>query len=180
MGIPDNTSTASVLDTLRDSGVHSTFFVTGEWVEASPELARRMVEEGHELANHSYDHPYFTRISDERILWQLERTDQLVREVVGVEPAPYFRPPFGAYDRRVLRVLGQAGYYVLYWSLDPSDWRPEATTESVVRRVVGLTQPGEVVIFHGYVPKTARALPVIIERLREQGLCFGTVTDLLR
>jgi peptidoglycan/xylan/chitin deacetylase (PgdA/CDA1 family) len=176
----DEASTAAVFDALRDNKVRSTFFLTGEWAERNPEFVKRIVNEGHELANHSFDHPHFTRISEYEMLSQIARTDGLMESITGVVPSPYFRPPFGDYDGRVLRALGGPGYYVIYWSLDSSDWQPDSTAESVASRVIRLTEMGDIVVMHGYIPKTAEAMPVIIAGLRERGICLDTLTALLR
>ncbi len=173
-------ATDGVLDALARSKVRSTFFVTGEWLEAFPEHAARLAREGHELANHSYNHPHFTEIGGDQMLWQIEHTEDLVRSIAGAEPAPYFRPPFGDYNDRVLRVIGGAGYYFIYWTLDSADWQPSTTADDVVRRVLRLTEPGDIVVMHGYVDKTATALPAIIDGLRSQGICLDTLTGLLR
>lgn len=180
VAISDNAFTADILDTLARARVRSTFFVTGEWVESNPELAARIADEGHEIANHSYDHPHFNDLTAEQMLWQVERTDEMVRAATGRDPAPYFRPPFGEYDGRVLRVLGGAGYYVIYWTLDSTDWQPSSTVGSVISRVVNRTGAGDIVVLHGYVPKTASALPSIIEQLTEQGICLDTLSTILR
>src|ERR1700694_66111 len=67
-----------VLDTLRSRGVHATFFLSGIWIEAHPEMGLQIVQDGHELANHSYSHPDFTHLSRAEIIWELVHTDDIV------------------------------------------------------------------------------------------------------
>ena len=175
----DGGQTAVVLDTLRRFDARATFFLTGEWSEANPGMVRRMAAEGHELANHTYDHPDLTRVSDEEVLSQVLRAEQAVEKVVGVKPKPYLRPPFGAFDQRVLGVVGKRGYEVVYWTLDSGDWRPEMTAQDVARRVGSRADVGDLVVLHCYPAKTAQALPAALETLRARRLAVGTVSQAL-
>lgn len=172
-------STALVLDTLKQNGVHAIFMLTGQWAEANPALVRRIVAEGHEVGDHSYDHPDFTKLSEAEMFSQLDRTEAVVRSIAGVSLKPYFRPPFGAYDDRVRATLAKRGYHMLYWSLDSADWRNEFTVEDVIARVTSKAGAGDIVVFHGYAEKTARALPVVLQRLKARGLCLRTLSDVL-
>lgn len=175
----DGGQTGSVLDTLHRFGVHATFFLTGEWSEANPALVKRMAAEGHELANHTYDHPDLTKVSDQEILAQVARADQAVQKVAGVGLKRYVRPPFGAFDQRVLNVLGKQGYDVIYWTLDSGDWRAEMSASDVAQRVGTKANAGDVVVFHCYPAKTAQALPAVLEALKARGLRMGTVSQAL-
>ncbi len=175
----DGGETGSVLDTLKRFDAHATFFLTGEWSEANPGLVRRMVAEGHELGNHTYDHPDLTKVSDQEILSQAARAEEAVRKVAGVGLKRYLRPPFGAFDQRMLDVLGKQGFEVIYWTLDSGDWRAEMSVEDVARRVGTKANAGDIVVFHCYPPKTARALPSALESLKARGLKLGTVSAAL-
>ncbi len=175
----DAGSTAEVLNILRENGIHTTFFVTGKWAEANPALVKRMVAEGHKIANHSYSHPDLTKVSDDEIISQLSRTEDIVKRIAGVSTKPYFRPPFGAYDNRVLRVLAREGYKAIYWTLDSTDWRNDSTVDSVIRRVVNNAEPGSIIVHHSSPDKTAKALPSEIKQLRAKGLQIVNLPDLL-
>ncbi len=171
--------TSQLLDALQHYGAHCTFFLTGEWAEANPELVRRMVSDGHELANHTYDHPHLPQVADQGILDQLSRTEQAVQKVAGVALQKYVRPPFGDYDDRVLALLTSHGYSVVYWSLDSADWRPEFTSRMVQDRVGEKAGAGDIVVAHCYAPKTAEAYPGVLASLRARGLRFGTLSQVL-
>ena len=175
----DGGQTGSVLDTLHRFGVHATFFLTGEWSEANSALVKRMAAEGNELANHTYDHPDLTKVSDQEILAQVARADQAVQKVAGVGLKRYVRPPFGAFDQRVLNVLGKQGYDVIYWTLDSGDWRAEMSAADVAQRVGTKANAGDVVVFHCYPAKTAQALPTALEGIKARGLRMGTVSQAL-
>jgi peptidoglycan/xylan/chitin deacetylase (PgdA/CDA1 family) len=175
----DGGQTGLVLDTLEKLGVHATFFLTGEWAEANPALVRRMAAEGHELANHTFDHPHLPKVSDQEILSQVSRTEQLVQKVASVALVKYVRPPFGDFDQRVNGVLEGHGYDVIYWTLDSGDWRAEMSVQDVTQRVETKANAGDIVVFHCYPAKTAQALPGALEGLKARGLKLGTVSQAL-
>ncbi|MCL4458343.1 MAG: polysaccharide deacetylase family protein [Chloroflexi bacterium] len=172
-------STAVVLEILRQNSIKSTFFTTGEWAEANPALLKQIVADGHELGNHSYSHPNFTKLSEAQMLSEIKRTAEVIRRLTGISPKPYFRPPFGAYDQRLLRLLSREGYQCIYWTLDSTDWRNDSTTQSVIQRVVNNVKGGTIVINHAALEKTAQALPEIIKGIKAKGYRFGTLSQVL-
>ncbi len=178
-GVAGAGESATVLDILKLNNVKSTIFVTGIWAEQNPNLLKRIVEEGNELGNHSYDHPDFTKISDEKITEQMEKTEQIVIKNVDRSTKPLMRPPYGAYDNRVLEILGNLGYEVIFWTLDSTDWRGESTKESIIKHVTEKSKGGYIIIFHGYLLKTAEALPEIITNLKQKGFKLDTVSNIL-
>ncbi|MBI4320445.1 MAG: polysaccharide deacetylase family protein [Chloroflexi bacterium] len=172
-------STADVLDALQEFGVRSTFFLTGEWADANQDLVRRIVADGHEVSNHSYSHPDMTTVGEDRIVSELARTEAAVQRIAGVTTKPYFRPPFGAYDARLLRILAQQGYRAIYWTLDSTDWRDDSTTQSVLRRVINSTGNGYIVVHHSSSPKTAEALRAILRELKAKGFALVKLSEML-
>jgi peptidoglycan/xylan/chitin deacetylase (PgdA/CDA1 family) len=170
---------AEILQTLRAYGLRLTFFLTGQWVESYPELALQVAADGHELANHSYFHPDFTTLGSEQIAWELEYTNALVEARLGRSTKPWFRPPFGARNQRVLDLAGELGYRSVYWTLDSGDWRTNATAPVVLHRVLSNAGPGDIVVHHVAATATAEALPAIVEGLQERGLRIVTVSELL-
>jgi peptidoglycan/xylan/chitin deacetylase (PgdA/CDA1 family) len=172
-------SAPQVLETLREYGLHVTFFLSGHWVDHNVELAEQIVADGHEVANHSYDHPDLTHLTDEQIVWELDYTDQVVSDVMGVHSRPYFRPPFGARNRRVLDVAAASGFRSIYWSIDSGDWLPRATTGAVIARILRFAAPGDIVVEHVGSTATAEALPVVLADFAQRGLRVGTVSEVL-
>lgn len=168
-------ATPTVLDILKEHKVRATIFMTGEWAETFPELLKRMVDDGHDLANHTFTHRDLTKLTDEEIVAEMARTEATVKQLVGVTTKPYMRAPFGAYDDRVLRVLGAEGYQLVHWTLDSGDWRPEVTADQMAQRVGERAAAGDIVVFHVYPTKTAQALPSIVDQLRERGLTPGSL-----
>lgn len=170
---------AEKLDVLKQHNVHATFFVTGEWVERWPEVARRLVRDGHEVAgNHSYTHPVMGKITAWEIWREMAKTDAAIRRVVGERPL-YFRPPYGDYDRRVRWVADRFGYKTVLWSTDTRDWARPGVNK-IVDTVLQDAGPGKVVLFHLSAEQTNQALPEVIEGLRSRGYQLVTLTEALR
>ena len=111
----------AMLKTLREHNVKITFFLTGKWIKEHPDLARQIVADGHEIANHTFTHPDMRHLSDAAIGKELADTEALLAETTSASSRPFFRPPFGAYDERVLRLVVGAGYLPIYWTLDSLD-----------------------------------------------------------
>lgn len=171
--------TPSILKTLRDNGLHVTFFLTGKWCEKNPELVRQIAAEGHEIGNHTYSHPDLRKCTDEEIIDQLARTEELVRSLTGRSTKPYFRPPFGGRDRRVLQVAGEQGYTSVYWSLDCLDaYKKGITADQITQRVLDRIQGGDIVLMHCGSAATAQALPELIAKLKEREFEIVKVSEL--
>lgn len=176
-----------ILDTLAANGIKGSFGITGRWAELYPETLRRMVNEGHHLINHSYDHPNFrdpsdsgTALTREERWYQLDRTEQIVNEVSGGTTKPYFRPPFGAYDESVNVDAGADGYaYNVMWTVDSWGWLGKSADE-ITQRCVDLAEPGAIYVMHiGSSSQDGPALQGIIDGLRAKGYSFGTVPEVL-
>lgn len=176
-----------ILDTLAANGIHASFGMTGKWAEQNPDMLRRIVNEGHELINHSYDHPSFTGgttntpplTRDER--WQqLDRTEQIVQDLAGATTKPYFRPPYGAYDQSVLEDVGARGYrYNVMWTVDSRGWQG-ITEAEITQRCLQLVEPGAIYIFHvGGLSQDGIALQDVIDGLRASGYEMGDVSEVL-
>ncbi len=169
--------TPKLLDILRQKGVRATFFVIGSNVAKYPEIARRIVAEGHEIANHSYTHPALTKIGMARVNDEIEKTCVAIEQATGRRPIA-MRPPYGALNASVERSLLQDhGLDVVLWSVDPLDWRRPGASE-VTRRLVDGAQPGAILLAHDIHPGTIEAMPETISRLKAEGYSFATVSQL--
>ena len=168
-----------ILEILRERGLHLTFFLSGHWVDHNPELAQQIVADGHEIANHSYDHPDLTHLSDSQIVWELDYTDQVVSDVMGAHTRPYFRPPFGSRNARVLQVAAASGFRSIYWTIDSGDWLPRATPGGVADKILRYAAPGDIVVEHVGSEASAAALPIVLDELTQRGLRIGTVSQVL-
>ena len=169
--------TERILDVLRVHEVRATFFLIGEKVAAAPGLARRLLAEGHELGHHTYTHRKLTELSDPDFDQELDRTQDLFRDLLGRE-ARWFRPPFGALRQDQARRVRARAMNVALWSVDAEDWR-DPSPDAITERIGTHLHPGAIVLCHE-VPATADSLPRILRRIREaaayQLLTVGEVT----
>lgn len=170
--------TPKLLDILRAEGVRATFYVIGRNVQTYPEIARRIVSEGHEIANHTWSHPALPSVGAARLGKEITSTSEIIQRVTGRRPTN-MRPPYGAINERVRQSMYKDhGLDVIMWSVDPLDWkRPGA---SVVRqRLVDGATPGGILLAHDIHPGTIEAMPGTIRDLKAKGYGFATVSQLL-
>lgn len=178
--------TPRILEALRERGITITFFLTGRWMRANPDLVRQMVADGHELANHTVNHPDLTTLDDDAIRRELSETEAILQEIApGATTRPFFRPPYGAYNERVLRVALAEGYLPIYWTLDSLDSVGEPKTpEFLVERVTRKLNPddlrGAIILAHCGSDATADALPAILDRFAGMGFEVRKLSDVLR
>lgn len=170
-----------ITEILIQNRTPATFFLGGRWIEK---------EESHvidlafnplfELGNHSWDHPHLKKLNDEGIKEQLTKTQEALFRATG-KIGKYFRPPYGEYDKRVLKIATSLGLTVINYDLPSGDPDIRMTKERLINWVVGKTQPGSIIVMH--INKkginTAEALPEIISQLRKQGYHFVTISNLL-
>ncbi len=172
--------TQEILDILDDAGIKATFFLTANWLERYPELGAAIISRGHAIGNHTKSHPHLLQLTDDEILAELSDTEESAQNACGRTTKPFFRPPFGEYDRRVASVVGEAGYgYMVLWTIDSLDWKMIPADE-LVHRVVDNVKPGAIVLMHvGSQTNEPEALPEIIKQLKDSGYRFDTLATLL-
>jgi peptidoglycan/xylan/chitin deacetylase (PgdA/CDA1 family) len=167
-----------VLDALQQRGLTGTFFVTGDFVRHYEWAVPKLLAMGEEIANHTVTHPDLTTLGNAGITREVDTLDAMLA-ARGAPPPVWFRPPFGAWDRRVGGVVGGRGYPLVMWRLDLADWRDEITSADVVQ-IAHRIQPGDIVVTHGGLPKTAAAIPTVLDELAARGLRQVTLTELYR
>lgn len=171
-----------VLNALREYDVYATFFPTGRWCEKFPEAIAKVANAGHEIGNHTYSHRKLTPLPDEAILDEVERAEQAIKAAIGGDEnviVPFVRPPYGDRDERVVKVLLQGGYIPTYWALDSWDWRSKMTARQVTERVVNKVRAGDIVLLHATSALTAKALPSILDGLKQRGFQPCSLTELI-
>ena len=177
----ENGYTATILDTLKAQQVPAAFFVVGHYLESAPDLVRRMVEEGHIVANHTYSHPDMSAIAGETaFLHELGRVEETYRQITGQEMPRYYRPPQGKYSEQNLKMAAAAGYTTFFWSLAYVDWQVDAqpTRETALEKLTGRIHNGAIVLLHSTSATNAAVLEEVILKWKEMGYTFGTLTEL--
>lgn len=174
---PDPRWTPQVLDILDRYGVKGTFFVTGSQVQRHPHLARAIVERGHSIANHSWNHPKLLPLPRQGLVDQLAGTSKIIRDVTGYVVS-CARPPYGSTDGRVNNTIAEFGMRPALWSADTRDWQRPGV-DAIRQRALSVGGDG-VVLFHdgpGDRSQTIAALPRVIEGLQARGLVITRVCD---
>jgi peptidoglycan/xylan/chitin deacetylase (PgdA/CDA1 family) len=170
-------TTALLLDALKNLGMTATFAVTGENVEFNPTLARRIVAEGHELANHAYSHPDLKRLNLADLVREIRAGGEVITRVTGVKPR-FFRATNGELlDESLRSVVQQEGYEVLDSTLDSGDWRNPSRAK-LMRTVLSGATPGAVILAHESFQKSAKEMPAVFDALAKRGFVMCTVSTL--
>ena len=177
---PDPVFTPQILDKLKKYGVKATFFLLGENIEKFPEIAKRIDAEGHVIGNHTYSHPNLTQVSDEEYRHQIQKTDEIIQNLVGYKPR-FFRPTYGAINENQVQWATEQRMMVIQWSIDTLDWKglsAEQITETVIANVL----PGSIILQHNApgVPLqgTVDALDQVIPQLQTKGAKFVTLPEM--
>ncbi|WP_108670420.1 polysaccharide deacetylase family protein [Peribacillus acanthi] len=178
---PEILNTPKILDILKEKGVPATFFVMGKQIKQFPDDMKRIVNEGHAIANHTYNH------NDSKVIWtdqlrkEIQSTQEEMVRVVGKKP-DIFRPPYGSFSKADMRLLNELGIRNILWSVDTLDWSG-TTAEDILKIVHRDISPGGIVLQHNFQSDrligTVEALPKIIDELKAKGYRFVTIQTLL-
>jgi peptidoglycan/xylan/chitin deacetylase (PgdA/CDA1 family) len=171
---PDPLITPQILDILKNHNVHATFFVMGKHVSGNEALLQRMHAEGHEIGNHSWDHPYFTRISLDQVHEQIDTTQKAIIKA-GVPAPRLFRPPYGDVNETVLTHIPLT---VVRWNIDPEDWHPKRQAH-LLEHMANYARPGGVVVMHDTEVTTLAQLDELLSQLESQQYTLTTAGDVL-
>ncbi|GIN73763.1 hypothetical protein J14TS2_42380 [Bacillus sp. J14TS2] len=180
---PDETFTPIILDILKQKDVKATFFLVGYRIEKYPDVVKRIVQEGHAIGNHSYNHPDFLTLSNTDFWNQIGRTDELIESYTGFKPT-IVRPPYGNINDKQLEWLASHKRIVVNWNVDSLDWKG-LDAEQVTNNILLNVTPGSIILQHsgtgdgGDLSGTIRALPIIIDKLKEDDYKLVTVQELL-
>ena len=170
--------TARLLDALKQRGAKATFFMLGERLAGSAtyrSYAKRMVDEGHQIANHSYSHPALTTLSNANVTSQITRTRTYLVQAGGNQTY-YVRPPYGDFNSRVSQLVGAP---MVYWSVDPLDWKYRNST-TVYNNIMRTVKDGDIILLHDIHSTSVDAAIRVIDTLQARGYEFVTVSELLR
>lgn len=169
--------TPRLLDALRANNAKATFFVIGSLVGGRESTLRRMVNEGHEIGNHTYGHPDLRRLSRSGVSSQITSTDNRIRNVTGVTPR-LMRPPYGSRNNTVMSVAGSTGKAVILWSVDTNDWRYRNSSR-LVNYILNNAKDGDIILMHDSHATTVNGVISVLPLLRARGFTMVTVSQLM-
>ena len=170
---PRADTTGRLLDGLAARGARATFFVIGEQIPGNEELLLRMATEGHQVGSHTYSHVRLQGAAESTVIEEITKTDVLLTELLG-EGDYWLRPPYGLVDDQTYRL---AETPMIYWSLDPEDWKL-LDTDKVVERILGEVEEGDIILLHDFYPTSVEAALRVVDTLQAEGYQFLTVAEL--
>lgn len=166
-----------ILYMLKRYNIKATFFVVGTWADRYPQMVMNISNDGHELGNHSTTHVKMTGLSKSVISKEIKDTSEKIKSITGMDMS-VFRAPFGEYDSSVISGARDLKYNSIKWDVDSWDWKG-IDSKSIADRVLQNAGNGSIVLFHCNSDSTVESLPLIIEKFRNEGYTFVTVSGLL-
>ena len=178
----ENGNTPAILDALKKHNAPATFFIVGNYMETSPDLVKRMVEEGHTVGNHTYHHPDMSKMTTkEAFEKELKDLAVLYEEVVGQPMSMYYRPPQGIYSESNLKMAQELGYQTVFWSLAYVDWNQDSqpTKEQAFDKLLSRIHPGAVVLLHNTSSTNGQIMDELLTKWEEMGYRFCPLSELV-
>lgn len=175
---PHVTNTPRLLDMLAARGIKATFFCVGTNVARYPNIVRRIIADGHEMANHTWTHPKLSSLGDSGVRSELDRATTGIVNVTGIQPRMY-RPPYGAITARQKQfIMSEYGYPTILWSVDPEDWKRPGPAV-ITNRILSGTKPGAIILVHDIHAPSIDAMPATLDGLLARGYRFVTCSQLI-
>lgn len=172
-GYEYNNNTNKILDTLKLKGVKATFFVTGSYVDRNPEIVKRMVDEGHQVGNHSVNHYRAAPTIDESLEKYINDIKDLESKVDGM--SKLHRPPEGGYSQQSLSILDDLGYTTVFWSFAYRDWLTDdqPNRDDAFDKITSNIHPGSILLLHSVSDTNTNILSDVIDNIHNQGYRIG-------
>lgn len=176
---PGKTITPEILDVLKEYDVNATFFLLGSNMAGKEDIVKRAVAEGHTIANHTWNHLDLRTLNEEQLKQELKLQENEIKAITGLTPA-LMRPPYGFINDSTLNNLSHIGYRVINWTVDSKDWRDHNADQVLINTIPNI-RDGSIILMHDYLTHatTQKALPEIIQTLKDQGYTFVTVDKLI-
>jgi probable sporulation protein (polysaccharide deacetylase family) len=166
-----------ILETFARENVKATFFLDGSWLNKNSELARKIMDAGHELSNHAYSHPDMKNLNRSDQSSQITRTEKLLQERLGIGDNRWFAPPSGSYNGATLQIAKELGLQTVLWTIDTIDWMKPAPS-AIVEKIDRKLEPGALILMHP-TASSSQALPGMIASAKAKGYLIGTVSQTL-
>ncbi|MDB4793438.1 polysaccharide deacetylase family protein [Methylacidiphilales bacterium] len=166
-----------VLDELKKRNLRSTFFMIGKRVVEAPDLARRVLAEGHEVCNHTFNHLKLNTLPDQQVDWEIQKTQDTIAELLNHRPT-WLRPPYGAFRKNQIAIPQSKELGVVFWSVDPRDWS-QPGEEKIVSEILTHAKPGSIILCHDLHKQTANCVGRILDGLLERKFEFVNISTFL-
>ncbi|MEJ8545252.1 polysaccharide deacetylase family protein [Brevibacillus borstelensis] len=172
---------SKILDILEEHQVSATFFLRANGVKNNPNLARAILEGGHDVANHTYSHPVITEMPPDKLQWEVVEAHRVITEAIQQQPTMLFRPPTGEINEQAGKAVASAGYPIIaMYDVTTLDWDVKNSAQDIVNGIMTKTKPGSVILLHMLDDiHTIEALPTAIEGLKKKGYTFVKMADLI-
>jgi len=173
--------TDKILDLLKEENIKATFFVIGQKAAKSPKLLQRIIDEGHEIGNHTYTHVSIDGLGNEQALDEIRWNSNLVFDLTG-NYISLFRPPHGRITKKQVRLIQDSGYDIVMWTVNADDFWQEGrgmrSPQSIANRVNNRITKGDIILMHDNSQQIVDALPLIVKHLKKKGFYFVTISKL--
>ena len=166
-----------ILETLEKQQVKITFFMVGDWIEKNEESAKKIFAAGHELGNHSYNHPHINNLNYDKNIEQIKKCSELIQKITG-KPSTLYRGPYGEYNDTVLQAAKDLKHTTIQWSIDSLDYK-SLTGEQMWERIEPKLQNGSIILMHNGTENTANSLNDIITNIKNKGFTIVPVSELI-
>jgi peptidoglycan-N-acetylglucosamine deacetylase len=166
-----------VLDELKKRNLRSTFFMIGKRVAAAPELAQRVLAEGHEVCNHTFNHLKLNTLPDQQVDWEIQKAQDTIAETLNHQPA-WLRPPYGAFRKNQIGIPQSKNLGVVFWSVDPRDWSQPGESK-IVDTILTEAKAGSIILCHDLHKQTANCIGQVLDGLLERKFEFTNISSFL-
>ncbi len=174
-----NQYTEEIINILEKYDVRITFFTVDFWANEFPEDIEALKLHGHEIANHSATHKDMAKLSKEQIKSELLTTWETQQKLAGTSAVRLFRAPYGSYNNTLIEATEELGFKCIQWDVDSIDWKENVKAQTVIDRVMKKTKSGSIILMHNNSEVITEVLPVILERLKNEGYTFVPVSQLI-
>ena len=169
--------TPQLLDTLKAENVPATFLLVGEAAATYPDSVAREFKEGHALGAHTWNHPQLTKLPDDKVASEITSTVDAIKKAAPDAQVTFTRPPYGAFNPRVISILKSLNHAAVIWDVDTLDWK-HRDPNAVLAAVQKETKPGSIILMHDIHRTSVQAVPAVIKYLHSQGYTMVTVPEL--
>ncbi|MBC9783382.1 polysaccharide deacetylase family protein [Heliobacterium chlorum] len=179
MGYELEGATPRILDVLKKHDAKAAFFLTGHWVKTQPDLLKRMIAEGHDIGNHTWNHPSLPDLSQDKLTEEIMSLHRDIQQASGCDyAAKYLRPPKGEFSRSSLDATKSLGYQTIFWSISSVDWLPSSSPRKVYNDVLSQLHPGAIILLHGNSKAVVDQMEDMMTAIKERGYSIVPLTEI--